>query len=284
VSVLGLGAMGAALVRAFLDAGHPTTVWNRTPARADSAARLGATVAADPAAAIAASELTVVCVLDRAAVDAILDAAGDALRHATVVNLTSSTPEDARAIAARVARSGAGYLDGKIMVPTPLIGTDDTLVLYSGDRAVFDRSSAILRSLGGDADLLGDDPGLAALYDLGMLDIFFNGMAAFLHAAALVGADGVEARRFLPYAQRITSVLQHTLPGLAADVDNRVHRGDEDNLTMELAALDHIVNASAARRIDPAVPMVPRALAAAAIAAGHGDDGFSRVIDVLRSQ
>src|SRR5512145_2332017 len=65
-------------------------------------------------------------------------------------------------------------------------GTDKhELVLYSGDRAVFERSAPILRSLRGDADLLGDDPGLAALHDLGMLDIFFNGMAAFLHAAAL---------------------------------------------------------------------------------------------------
>lgn len=32
VTVLGLGPMGAALASAFLAAGHPTTVWNRTPA------------------------------------------------------------------------------------------------------------------------------------------------------------------------------------------------------------------------------------------------------------
>lgn len=34
VSVIGLGAMGRALAGAFLDAGHPTTVWNRSPGRA----------------------------------------------------------------------------------------------------------------------------------------------------------------------------------------------------------------------------------------------------------
>lgn len=34
VTVLGLGPMGRALASAFLAAGHPVTVWNRTPGRA----------------------------------------------------------------------------------------------------------------------------------------------------------------------------------------------------------------------------------------------------------
>lgn len=34
VTVVGLGSMGRALAGAFAGAGHPTTVWNRTPAKA----------------------------------------------------------------------------------------------------------------------------------------------------------------------------------------------------------------------------------------------------------
>jgi len=34
VSFLGLGEMGSALARAVIRAGHPTTVWNRSPAKA----------------------------------------------------------------------------------------------------------------------------------------------------------------------------------------------------------------------------------------------------------
>lgn len=33
VTVIGLGAMGSALARAFIKAGHTVTVWNRTAAR-----------------------------------------------------------------------------------------------------------------------------------------------------------------------------------------------------------------------------------------------------------
>lgn len=284
VTVLGLGAMGRALARAFLAAGHPTTVWNRTPGRADELRPLGAVEAPTAADAVALSPLTVACLLDRPAVEQVLDAAGHRLAGATVVNLTSSTPEDARALADRVHRDGARYLDGKIMVPTALVGTGDALFLYAGDVAVFDEHAGTLAALGGEADMLGDDPGLAALYDLAMLDVFFNGMAAFLHAAALVGADGVPAKAFLPYAQRILAVLDASLPALATEVDRGEHPGEEDNLVMELAALDHIVDASRARDIDPALPGLVRGLAATAIRRGHGTDGFSRVVDVLRER
>jgi len=35
VTVIGLGLMGAALARALVDAGHHTTVWNRSSVKAD---------------------------------------------------------------------------------------------------------------------------------------------------------------------------------------------------------------------------------------------------------
>ena len=41
VSVLGLGPMGQAMVRAFLAAGVEVTVWNRSPAKVDAMVALG---------------------------------------------------------------------------------------------------------------------------------------------------------------------------------------------------------------------------------------------------
>ena len=114
-----------------------------------------------------------------------------------------------------------------------------------------------------------------------MLDVYFTGMTAFLHAAALARADGVTAARFLPYARRILAVLDATLPGLARDADRREFPGDEDNLVMDLAALEHVVATSRARGVDDRLPEVSRALARAAVDAGHGTDGYARVFDLL---
>jgi hypothetical protein len=99
----------------------------------------------------------------------------------------------------------------------------------------------------------------------------------------MVGSDGVSAATFQPYAEQIVDVLKGSLAGLAADVDAGAYPGHEDNLDMELAALELIVAASAARGIDGSVPEVSRRLAAAAVQAGHGRDGFARVVDALRN-
>jgi 3-hydroxyisobutyrate dehydrogenase-like beta-hydroxyacid dehydrogenase len=278
VTVLGLGAMGTALARALLHAGHPVTVWNRTIVRAEALVPEGARVAPDPAAAVAASPLTVVCLLDDATVATVLDPLGDTLGGTTLVNLTSGTPEQARATAARLTAHGAQVLAGTIMVPTPLVGTPDALVLYSGATAVHERHRTTLEAFGR-TDLVGTDPGRAALFDLGMLDVFFAGMASFLHATALVGADGVTGAEFAPYAEQVVAILPETFRGLAADVDAARHPGHEDNLVMGAAALGHIVVTSRVRGVDPALPDLVRRLAQRAIDRGHGADGFSRIVE-----
>lgn len=280
VTVLGLGAMGTALARALLAAGHPVTVWNRTPARADALVTDGARPAPDPASAVAATALTIVCLLDDDAVRAVLD--GVDLAGATLVNLTSGTPEHARATAAWLSDRGAEVLAGTIMVPTPLVGPEEGLVLYSGPATVHDRHRTTLAALGR-TDHLGDDPGRAALFDLGMLDVFFAGLASFLHAAAVVGRDGVPAAEFVRYAEEVVAILPATFRGLAEDVDAGTHPGEEDNLVMDAAALGHIVATSRARGVDPALPELVHRLARRAIDRGHGADGFSRVVDEIRS-
>lgn len=282
VTVIGLGSMGRALARAFLTGGHPTTVWNRTPGRADDLLADGAVLAPSAASAVAASPLVVVCLLDSDAVVEVLEPLGAELDGRTLVNLTSSTPERAREIAAWASARGAAYLDGAIMVTTAMVGTPDAQVLYSGPGRIFDDHRETLASLAPDSDHLGEDPGLASLYELGMLDLFFVGMTGFLHAATLVGADGVDAATFVPYARRITALLDAILADLAEEVDAGAYPGTEDNVVMELVSLDHIVRASEARGVDTAVPGVVRSLLREAVDRGHGRDGFTRVVEQLR--
>ena len=64
VTVLGLGPMGQALSGALLDANYRTTVWNRTESKADALRARGAAWAATPAEAVAASDVTLINVVD----------------------------------------------------------------------------------------------------------------------------------------------------------------------------------------------------------------------------
>jgi 3-hydroxyisobutyrate dehydrogenase-like beta-hydroxyacid dehydrogenase len=282
-SVLGLGSMGSALARALLRAGVPTTVWNRSPARAEPLREQGAAVAATATEALLKADLAVLCLRDHAAAREVLDSIDPAaFAGRTVLNVASSTPQQARETAEWAASRGITYLTGAIMVPTPLVGQPEALILYSGARPVFERHVAQLRLLAGVADHVGEDPGQAALLDVAMLDIFFAGMTSFLHAAAMVTAQGMSAEAFLHYGQQIASLLPSTFAGLAADVDAGSYPGTEDNLAMELAGLEHVSDTSAELGLDSRLPDLMRDLVREAVVDGHGADGYSRVVSVLR--
>lgn len=281
VTVVGLGPMGTALARAFLDAGHATTVWNRTPERAAALTGAGALAADDVAAAVAGADLVVVCVRDQEVSRAVLRGAGGALDGRDVLVLSSGTPEGARETAAELTAAGARPLSGAVMVPTPLVGTPDGWVLLSGPGALVNRHAATLGALG-HVEHVGEEPGLASSLDLGMLDLYLTGLLGFVHAVALVGADGVPGTRFLPFAQRMVEVLGASLADVARDVDAGTYPGTEDTLAMELAVLDHIVDASRARHLDPALVGLMRDMARRAVDDGYGHESFSRLVEVLR--
>lgn len=285
VTVLGLGPMGATVAHALVAAGVPTTVWNRTPERAEPLAAAGALVGETPEAAVRAADLVVSVLRDHDATREVLGGLSDeALAGRSVVSFATSTPEVARATSRWAADREIAWLSGAIMVPTPLIGTAEALLLYGGDRLLFDHHLDVLRIIGGDARYVGDDHGLASLLDTAMLEVFFAGMTGFLHAAAMTSAQGVSATDFLPYAEVMVDILPATLAGLARDVDAGSYPGTEDNLAMELAGLEHIARTSDDIGLDGRLPHLMRDLAADAVAAGHGRDGWSRVIELLRKR
>ncbi|MBO8199246.1 NAD(P)-dependent oxidoreductase [Streptomyces smyrnaeus] len=163
VTVLGLGAMGSAIARTFLDHGHPTTVWNRTAAKTAPLADAGATAAPTAAEAVAASPLVVVALLDSAAVEEVLASVGTAVSGRTLVNLTSGSPSQARANERWAREHGAaGYLDGKIMGDPPYVGTPDILFPFSGSDTAFAAHETTLRELG-TVTYHGEEPGAAAV-------------------------------------------------------------------------------------------------------------------------
>src|SRR5690606_38499311 len=102
VTVLGLGSMGATIARLFARKGHDVTVWNRPAGKAEPLRALGAQVAATAAEAMAASPVTVMCVYDYRAADAILHApeVQAALQGKLLVQLTTGGPADATGAAA----------------------------------------------------------------------------------------------------------------------------------------------------------------------------------------
>ncbi|AQS68925.1 NAD(P)-dependent oxidoreductase [Streptomyces pactum] len=283
VTVLGLGPMGRALATAFLDAGLRTAVWNRTPGRDGDLVARGAIAAASAEEAVAAAPLTVVCVVNYDASDAVLrqDAVTAALKGRTVVNLSADTPARARDTAGWAERHGVRYLDGAIMTPTPTIGTDDAVFLYSGPGGLYREHQGVLAALGGSHTHLGEDAGRAAAYDIALLDIFWTSMAGYAHALAVARAEGVTGAELAPFAQGIAAILPPLFTEFAADTDAGTYSGELNPITSAASTMAHVVHASEAHGIDASVMRVIEGQARRVIARGHGTDGFTRVAEVI---
>jgi 3-hydroxyisobutyrate dehydrogenase-like beta-hydroxyacid dehydrogenase len=285
VTVLGLGLMGQALAGAFLRDGHPTTVWNRTAAKAGQLVAQGAKLADTVGEAVAASPFVVVCVSDFDAVRELLDLnpLGKALDGRVLVNLTSGTSQLARETAEWAARQGATYLDGAIMAVPQAIGTADAVILYSGPRSAFDSHESTLRSLAAaGTSYIGDDPGLSSLHEVAVLSLMWNILNGFLHGAALLGTAGVDATTFAPLARKGIEIVADWLPGYAQQIDDGTYPALDSTLDTHLAAMEHLVHESESLGVNAELPRFVKALADRAVAEGHGGSGYAAMIEQFR--
>ncbi|MDG4805596.1 NAD(P)-binding domain-containing protein [Micromonospora sp. WMMD1120] len=281
VSVLGLGAMGGALAAAVVKAGHPTTVWNRTAGRADALIAAGATEVGAAAEAVRAAELVVVCLLDHASVHEVLDPVATDLAGRTIVNVTTTTPEQARELAGWSADRNARYLDGGIMAVPEMIGGPGSLVLFSGPRDAFDRHRHVLDHWG-ESDFQGPDAGLASLVDLALLAGMYVMFAGFLHGAAMVAPAGIPARRFAALSAPWLTAMTAAFDGYAEVVEG----GDytvPGQQSLTFSDLGDIIDASVAQGVDPAAVAMVQQLIRRQIDAGRGAEGFARIYESLRS-
>ncbi|MEU6034865.1 NAD(P)-binding domain-containing protein [Actinomadura sp. NPDC047616] len=282
MTVIGLGLMGQALAGAFLREGHPTTVWNRTAAKAGQLVSQGAKLAGSVAEAVAASPLVVVCVTDYDAVRKLLEPLGEVVDGRVLVNLTSGTSQEARQTAEWAERQGAAYLDGAIMAIPQAIGTAEALVLYSGPRSAFDLREPALRSLGAGMMYLSADHGLSSLYDAAGLTLMWSVLNGFLHGAALLGAAGVDASTFASFARQNIGTVADWLPGYAQQIDDREYPAPDATIGTHLAAMEHLIHESEALGINADLPRFFKALGDRAVAEGRGGDGYAALVELFR--
>ncbi|WP_433171772.1 NAD(P)-dependent oxidoreductase [Actinoallomurus sp. CA-150999] len=281
LTLLGLGAMGTALARTWLAAGHPLTVWNRTAARAEPLAADGATVAATAAEAVAANDLVVVCLLDDASVaEALADAD---LTGKDLVDLTTGTPDQARDRAAWARARGARFLDGGIMAVPPMIGAPGSgaYMFYSGSRPLFDAHRDTLAVPAGTV-YVGEDPRLAALHDVALLSAMYGMFAGVAHAFALVREEDVALTDFASLLAGWLTAMTASVRGTAAHLESGDYTGGvASNLAMQVAGTATLLRTAEEQGVSPELLTPYLDLMKRRLADGRGDEDTTGVIDLL---
>ncbi|WP_280460929.1 NAD(P)-dependent oxidoreductase [Nocardia carnea] len=280
VTVLGLGAMGSALAAAFVKAGHPTTVWNRTPGKDAELIAAGARGADSVETAVAAGDLIIACLFDHASVHETLDPVTATLAGRDLVNLTSTEPAGARELADWAAGHGIPFLDGGIMATPPMIGQPGSALLYSGSAEVFDRHRQTLELLGS-AEYFGAEPGKAALVDFALLSGMYVMFSGFYHGAAMVRSAGMSATEFGRRAEAWLGAVLSILPTAGEQIDSGDYSVPFQSLNFTKAAVDAIVSASRDAGVDLDIIGPVKNLVDRQVAAGYGHESSERMFESL---
>ncbi|MGA4840349.1 NAD(P)-dependent oxidoreductase [Streptomyces sp. G45] len=282
VSVLSLGNMGTALAAALVRAGHATTVWNRTAAKTGPLVAQGATPAETAADAVTASPLVIACLTHNDTVRALFEPLAAELRGRTLVNTTNGTPAQARELAAWAAKHDIRYVDAGIMAIPPMIATPGAYVLYSGDRAAYETHRETLAALA-DTKWVGENAGLAALWDLSLLTGMYGMVMGVAQAFAMTGAAGVPPKEFAPLlSEWIIAMVHGNVPGTAAALESGRHLTDVSSLEVNQAAFPNLLAAFADAGVSDELFAGVQPLLDRAVAEGHGADGLSRLAELLR--
>ncbi len=167
IAFLGTGMMGSGFVRRLRANGHDVSVWNRSPAKAQSLAADGAVAFADPAAAVAGVGRIHLSLADDASVDGVLEPIAAAIPPGTWIvdhTTTAVTPT-----AERVARwdgRGRTFVHAPVFMgpSNALEGTG--LMLVSGAQSRYDALLPALEKMTGTVAYMGAAPERAAAFKL----------------------------------------------------------------------------------------------------------------------
>ncbi|NNH74437.1 NAD(P)-dependent oxidoreductase [Nocardia uniformis] len=265
VTVIGLGPMGQAMVRAFLAAGVAVTVWNRSAEKADAMVELGAKRADTVAEALTANEVIVLSLTHYSAMYDVLGQVADHLRGKVIANLSSDSPENARKGAAWAEEHGAQFLTGGVIADGESIESPESYIFYSGPRAVFDEHADLLRLLT-PTEYLGEDPGLSQVYYQGLLILMHPLILAYEQALATIERSGQAVDDFVPHAVRFLDSMKTSFT-VFSDLAKSGGWGDISTMRMMDASTQHAIEASTDVGVDAALLRTAQAYWRRALAA-----------------
>ncbi len=194
VGFVGLGVMGGGMTKRLLAAGHDVVGYNRTREKAQWLVDLGLRLEDSPRQVAEHADVVFSMVTNTKALDAVTDGPDGilaGLRSGKIyVDSTTGTPEGSRALAARVAETGAVMLDAPVSGSVSTLEEGKLSIMVGGDEAAFAQVEPILRDIGPTVTRIGDN-GQALLMKIAINLSLHVQMVAFCEGVLLAEKDGI---------------------------------------------------------------------------------------------
>ena len=277
VSMIGLGAMGTALARAFLQAGHDTAIWNRSAEKMVPFHNSTAHCASSFTEAIENSATVVFCIDSYTSTKQLLEDSDADLSNIKIIQLTTGTPKESSELDTWVRNNGGQYIDGAIMPYPEGIGKTDARLIFAGPEHVYEECLPVLNCLGGDIRFLGENIVAAAVLDMALLTREVCGHLATVHGALICESENISI-------DALSSMLEDEHPDkhLASTIQSGNYQDPGATIAVWENALQRIQSQASHRKINREVPDLISSLFNRAIDSGFEDEDFAAIIKVMR--
>ncbi len=212
IAFLGIGLMGAPMVRRLLQGGFPVTVWNRTHDKAVALDQDGACVASTPADAVEGVDIVVTMLSDGPAVADVLFSQGVAKSMkagSVLVDMSSIKPGEARDHAEKLTASGLKHVDAPVSGGTRGAEDGTLAIMAGGDADVIEALMDVFSPLGRVKRVGPSGAGqLSKLANQAIVAINIGGVAEALLLASAGGADPAGVRDALKGGFADSAILE----------------------------------------------------------------------------
>ncbi len=238
VTLLGTGLMGSAFANLYLDHGVNVTVWNRTPSRCAPLVERGARVASSIGAALEASSVVLVVLLDYDVFRAVMKGNEHLISGRDFVNFMTGSANDATQLQDFINANGGHYLDAAIEAYPDDIGHESTLIHYSGSEEIWLRHESLLRMPGAASRWIGELVSAANVLDAAMAGAFYNtSIGAFLEAVDFAKKAGVGIEQLEGCLDYFLDLLKTELTAVIKHHKSGDYRTDQATLSIYVAAV-----------------------------------------------
>jgi 3-hydroxyisobutyrate dehydrogenase-like beta-hydroxyacid dehydrogenase len=286
IGFLGLGAMGAAIVRRLIAAGHQVTGWNRSEEKAASLRALGMGWATSPRELAQASDVMISILTDAKALEQVVsgpDGVIEGLRPgALLADMSTISPESSRAVAAKVAAAGGIMLDTPISASLATLAEGKASIMVGGDAAALERLQPILLAIGPKVTHIGGN-GQALYVKLAINLALVVQVVSFCEAVAMTEKAGI--KREVAVDAFLKSVVASPVLGYRGPFILEGRMPEIAWADVNLQQKDMLLALELGRKLGVALPTgaVANEMLNAARAMGLQDRDFSVVYEVYRT-
>ena len=149
IAFLGIGLMGLPMAKNLLQAGYPLTAWNRTRAKAEPLAALGAKIADTPLEGVANAQIVITILADGPTVIDVVQAALPAFEQsALVIDMSSTRQDEALRLHTMLAAQGIAFIDAPVSGGVVGAEAATLAIMAGGSVADFERAKPVLSVMG----------------------------------------------------------------------------------------------------------------------------------------